>query len=115
MEELAGKWKYRETYTGGEATGELSLRESEGLLAGKIIFTDRTADGQACMIQETVSGHVEGRKVKLEAMDYDVIHPDTPLHYELDTWFGIRVDDATIIGMSMDAQGVEGRFIFEKA
>jgi hypothetical protein len=111
---LTGKWKYRETYPGGETTGELLLEQEGTRLRGKIIFTDRTAAGDSFMIQETVDGTLEGRKVKLEAREYDVIHSEVPLHYELDAWFGIRVDERVIIGLSTDMQGVEGHFIFER-
>ncbi|MDR1414449.1 MAG: hypothetical protein LBI96_01440 [Odoribacteraceae bacterium] len=111
---MTGKWKYKESYGLGEASGEMFLEQQGKLLSGKIIFTDKESGGASYMIQETLSGTLEGRKVKLDATEYDVIHAETSLHYELDTWFGLLVDSSTIIGLSMDAQGMEGYFVFEK-
>ncbi|MDR2130797.1 MAG: hypothetical protein LBP56_06500 [Odoribacteraceae bacterium] len=114
MECLTGKWRYKEEYDYGETVGELSLQQEGNRLSGKIIFTDRTIDGDSYMIREILSGTLDGRKIKLEARELDVIHSEYPLQYELDKWFGIWVDERTIIGLSMDAQGVEGFFTFEK-
>jgi hypothetical protein len=114
MSELGGKWRYKEVYSRGEASGELHLEQDGATLSGKIIFTDRVTDGSTFMLQESLTGSVEGRKVKLKAVGYDVIHTDSQMCYELDSWFGILVDDATIVGLSLDAQGEEGYFSFER-
>ena len=111
---LTGKWKYKEDYGYGEAEGELILEQEGDRLSGRIIFTDWIEDGDSYMIQEFLDGVIEEKKVKLDAQSYDIIHSERTLHYELDSWFGILVDDRTILGMSMDEQGIEGHFIFEK-
>lgn len=114
MESLSGKWKYKEEYGYGEAEGELFIEQQGDRLSGRIVFTDKVEDSEAYMIQEFVSGTLEDRKVKLDAKEFDVIHSEHPVDYELDNWFGILVDERTIIGVSVDDQGVEGHFMFEK-
>ena len=95
--ELTGKWRYREEYGYGMTEGELVLTQEEEY-----------------MIQEFVRGWVRDRKVKLEAYEYDIIHSEHEVVYELDCWFGILLDEGTIKGISEDDQGVEGYFVFER-
>lgn len=111
---LTGKWRYFENYGYGIAEGELYLKQEGVRLSGRIVFSDRLKGEVPYMIQEFLTGSLEERKVKLEATAYDIIHSDFPVHYELDSWFGLLVDDTTIRGVSRDDQGVEGYFIFEK-
>ena len=66
------------------------------------------------MIQEFLTGEINERKVKLEATEYDIIHSEYKISYELDSWFGLLVEEAVIKGVSSDDQGVEGYFVFEK-
>ena len=94
--DLTGKWRYIENYGYGVAEGELYLKQKGQTLAGRIVFTDK------------------GRKVRLEAVEFDIIHSEFPITYQLDHWFGLLVDDNTIKGVSKDGQGVEGYFEFEK-
>ncbi|MDR2413894.1 MAG: hypothetical protein LBD64_02780 [Odoribacteraceae bacterium] len=114
METLTGKWTYNEEYEHGTSTGELLLQQAGARLSGKIILSDRPREGDSCMIQEELSGKIEGKKIKLKAITFDVIHSEQPLEYALDEWFGILVDEQTIIGTSVDARGVEGNFVFKK-
>lgn len=112
--DLTGKWKYGEEYGYGEAEGELFLEQEGDELTGRIVFTDRPKEEEPYMIQEFLTGRLDGRKVKIDAREFDVIDSSRPVYYELDSWFGILVDDTTILGVSMDDQGVEGHFIFER-
>ncbi|MCM1031444.1 MAG: hypothetical protein NC410_08420 [Oscillibacter sp.] len=112
--ELTGKWRYREEYGYGMTEGELVLTQEGEQLSGRIIFTDRMDDEEEYMIQEFVRGWVRDRKVKLEAYEYDIIHSEHEVVYELDCWFGILLDEGTIKGISEDDQGVEGYFVFER-
>ena len=89
--DLTGKWRYIENYGYGVAEGELYLKQKGQTLAGRIVFTD-----------------------KVEAVEFDIIHSEFPITYQLDHWFGLLVDDNTIKGVSKDGQGVEGYFEFEK-
>lgn len=111
---MTGKWRYFENYGYGVAEGELYLKQEGVRLSGRIVFSDRLKGEVPYMIQEFLTGNLEERKVKLEATAYDIIHSDFPVNYELDSWFGLLVDDTTIRGVSRDDQGVEGYFIFEK-
>ena len=43
----------------------------------------------------------------MDAEEFDIIHSEHEIEYELDSWFGILVDDDTIIGVSKDGQGIE--------
>ncbi len=111
---LTGKWKYTENYGYGVAEGELYLTQRDQLLSGRIVFTDKVEKETSYMIQEFLTGTLEGRKVKLEATEFDIIHSEFSITYELDSWFGMLVDDTTIKGVSVDEQGVEGYFEFQK-
>lgn len=111
---LSGKWKYSEVYAHGEAGGELILEQDGDKLKGRLIFTDRPEDGTSYMIQEFLSGTLDDMKVRLEANEFDIIHSDQDIDYELDSWFGIMIDSNMIVGVSVDDQGVEGNFIFER-
>lgn len=112
--DLTGKWKYIENYGYGVAEGELYLRQTGNELTGRIVFSDRLEGENPYMIQEFLRGSLEGRKIRLEATESDIIHADFPIVYELDSWFGLLVDEHTIKGVSVDDQGVEGYFEFEK-
>lgn len=109
---LTGKWKYFENYGYGVAEGELYLKQEGKQLSGRIVFTDRLKGEAPYMIQEFLKGCLEERKVRLEAREFDIIHADFSVSYELDSWFGLLVDDKTIKGVSVDDQGIEGYFEF---
>ncbi|WP_419545308.1 hypothetical protein [Odoribacter laneus] len=112
--ELTGKWKYRENYGYGVAEGEVVLQQEKNKLSGRIIFTDKTEGDGTSMIQEFLSGEIEGLKVRIQAREFDVIYSEHKIEYKLDNWFGILVDKVTIKGISVDEQGIEGYFVFEK-
>lgn len=112
--DLTGKWKYKEDYGYGIAEGELFLKQEGNNLSGRIIFTDKLEGENAYMLQEFLEGTLEEHKVKLDAKEYDIIHSEYEISYELDCWFGILVDDNTIIGVSKDDQGIEGKFTFTR-
>lgn len=112
--DLTGKWRYFENYGYGVAEGELYLKQEGNLLTGRIVFTDRLKGEVPYMIQEFLTGTVDGRKIRLEAKEFDIIHADFTVTYELDSWFGLLVDDSTIKGVSTDNQLVEGYFEFSK-
>lgn len=109
---LTGKWKYFENYGYGVAEGELYLKQDGAQLSGRIVFTDRLKGESSYMIQEFLKGSLEGRKVRLEAQEFDIIHADFSILYELDSWFGLLLDENTIKGVSVDDQGIEGHFEF---
>ena len=60
---LTGKWKYTENYGYGVAEGELYLTQRDQLLSGRIVFTDKVEKETSYMIQEFLTGTLEGRKV----------------------------------------------------
>ena len=111
---LTGKWKYRENYGYGVAEGEVVLEQEGNKLSGRIIFTDKTEGDGTSMIQEFLRGEIDGLKIRLEAQEFDVIYSEYKVEYKLDNWFGILVDGTTIKGISVDEQGIEGYFVFEK-
>lgn len=112
--DLTGKWKYIENYGYGVSEGELYLKQDGGKLSGKIVFADKLEGEEPYMIQEFLTGEIQERKIRLEAQEFDIIHAEYAISYELDSWLGILVDDTTIKGVSVDDQGVEGYFEFEK-
>ena len=112
--DLTGKWKYKEDYGYGVAEGELFLKQEGNNLSGRIIFTDQLEGEEGYMLQEFLVGTLEEHKVKLDAEEFDVIHSDHEVQYELDSGFGVLVDDDTIVGVSKDGQGIEGKFTFTR-
>ena len=85
--DLTGKWRYIENYGYGVAEGELYLKQKGQTLAGRIVFTDKVEGESSYMIQEFLKGELEGRKVRLEAVEFDIIHSEFPITYQLDHWF----------------------------
>ncbi|MDE6451674.1 MAG: hypothetical protein K2L23_05195 [Odoribacter sp.] len=112
--DLTGKWRYFENYVQGVAEGELYLKQEGCLLSGRLVFTDRLKGEEPYMMQEFLIGRIDERKIRLEAIEYDIIHADFTVDYELDSWFGILVEDTVIKGASVDDQGVAGNFEFVK-
>lgn len=114
MDSLSGKWLYEEDYSSGKAKGELLLKQIGKRLIGKIIFVDNIEAPNFVMIQEFVEGEINGSHVFLQAIEFDVIHADQPVSYELDYWKGMLLNEYTIEGESLDNQGICGNFIFKK-
>ena len=112
--DLTGKWKYKEDYGYGVAEGELFLKQEGNDLSGRIIFTDKLEGEEGYMLQEFLVGRLEEHKVKLDAEEFDIIHSEHEIEYELDSWLGILVDADTIVGVSKDGQGIEGKFTFTR-
>jgi hypothetical protein len=114
IESLTGKWLYEEDYGYGKAKGELLLTQKGKKLSGKIIFTENVEDDDTFMIQEKLEGDIMVNRIRLKAIEYDVIHSDFEIRYELDSWEGMLINETTIEGDSLDSQGVTGSFKFEK-
>ena len=112
--DLTGKWKYKEDYGYGVAEGELFLKQEGNDLSGRIIFTDKLDGEDGYMLQEFLVGRLEEHKVKLDAEEFDIIHSEHEIEYELDSWFRLLVDEDTIIGVSTAGQGIEGKFTFTR-
>lgn len=111
---LSGKWKYTEDYGYGLANGELHLTQEGSKVKGKIIFTDSIHEEPSFMIQEFVEGMIIDNKFILDAVAWDIIHSENDIIYELDSWCGDILSDDLIKGKSIDDQGIEGYFEFEK-
>lgn len=114
IESLTGKWLYEEDYGYGSAKGELLLIQEGKKLSGKIIFSENVEDEETFMIQEKLEGEIILNRIRLKAIEYDIIHADSEVSYELDSWDGMLINETTIEGDSIDEQGVSGSFKFEK-
>ncbi|MBI9056949.1 hypothetical protein L3049_10835 [Labilibaculum sp. DW002] len=114
IESLTGKWLYEEDYGYGNAKGELLLKQEGRKLSGKIIFSENVDDNETFMIQEILEGEIVLNRIRLKAIEYDIIHADYEIRYELDSWDGMLINETTIEGDSLDDQGVSGSFKFEK-
>lgn len=112
--DLSGKWRYNEDYGYGLANGELHITQDGTKVKGRIIFTDNLHDSESFMIQEFVEGEIIDNKLIIDAIAWDIIHSETEIIYELDSWSGDIVSDSLIKGKSIDDQGIEGNFQFEK-
>ncbi len=114
MDSLSGKWIYEEDYSFGTAKGELFLKQIGKQLRGKIIFIENVDTPESAMIQEFVEGQIKGNHIILQATEYDIIHSEQNVFYELDCWKGNLLNEFTIEGESIDNQGIYGSFIFTK-
>ena len=114
IESLTGKWLYEEDYGYGTAKGELLLEQKGNKLSGKIIFTENADATETFMIQEKIEGEIILNRVRIKATEYDVIHSDYEVRYELDSWDGTLINETTIEGDSLDDQGISGSFRFTK-
>ncbi|PKQ62497.1 hypothetical protein BZG02_12285 [Labilibaculum filiforme] len=114
IESLTGKWIYEEDYGYGIAKGELLLTQIGKKLSGKIIFSENIEAEDTFMIQETLEGEVNLNRVQLKAIEYDIIHADFEINYELDSWDGMLINETTIEGDSLDDQGISGSFKFHR-
>ncbi len=114
IESLTGKWLYEEDYGYGSAKGELLLTQNGRKLSGKIIFSENVEDEETFMIQEKLEGEINLNRIQLKAIEYDVIHSDFDICYELDSWDGMLINETTIEGDSLDDQGISGSFKFER-
>ncbi len=114
MDNLSGKWLYEEDYSYGKAKGELFLKQIGKLLVGKIIFIENIDSSNSIMVQEFLEGEINGSRIILQATEYDIIHSDHTISYELDCWKGVLLNEYTIEGESLDSQGTYGNFTFQK-
>ena len=114
IESLTGKWIYEEDYGYGSAKGELLLTQNGKNLSGKIIFSENAEDDEVFMIQEKLEGVINLNRIQLKAIEYDIIHSDFDIRYELDSWDGMLINETTIEGDSLDDQGISGNFKFER-
>ena len=112
--DLNGKWIYTENYGYGMAKGELHIKQDGDRIEGRIIFTDTVFGEMSFMIQEVVEGNIEDGKLYIQAVEFDIIHSDAEISYELDSWVGNILSNSLIQGVSVDDQGVEGDFEFRK-
>jgi hypothetical protein len=114
IESLTGKWIYEEDYGYGTAKGELLLEQNGKKLSGKIIFCENADSEDTFMIQENIEGEIIKNRIKIKAIDFDVIHSEYEIRYELDSWEGMLINETTIEGESLDEQGIAGNFRFSK-
>ncbi|MGQ1908895.1 hypothetical protein ACT3CE_03820 [Marinifilum sp. RC60d5] len=114
IESLTGKWIYEEDYGYGTAQGELLLTQKGRKLSGKIIFSENVESSDTFMIQEIIEGEIIQNRIKIKAIEYDIIHSDYEIRYELDSWDGMLINETTIEGESIDNQGIAGSFRFSK-
>ncbi len=114
MDSLSGKWLYEEDYSYGKAKGELFLKQIGKRLIGKIIFLENIETSDPVMVQEFLEGEIIGSRIILQATEYDIVHSEETISYELDCWRGVLLNECTIEGESLDNQGVYGSFIFQK-
>lgn len=114
IESLTGKWIYEEDYGYGTAHGELILVQEGKKLSGKIIFSENADSNETFMIQEKIEGEINQNRIKIRATEYDIIHADYDIRYELDSWEGMMINETMIEGESLDDQGIAGSFRFTK-
>lgn len=110
---LSGEWELCEQYEYGNTTANLYLTQKGNELSGQVIIVDRPHKGMGFVVQETISGVVEGEKVSLSATNYQVIQGNI-LEYQLDQWVGTIQDENTIRGESRDLRGVTGQFVLKR-
>ena len=111
--DLTGVWKLQEVYEFGSTTAEAYLAQVGTKLSGLIIIHDILEDGQETIIQEAVSGAIEGTHFTLYGTKVRIIKGKDPF-YELDRWTGIIKNNNRILGFSQDEAGTTGEFVMER-
>jgi hypothetical protein len=111
--DLTGAWKLTEEYEFGSTQGDLYLLQSGNQLSGLVRIEDQMDDGTKLLLEQTISGQVQGDAVYLAGTSVRAlkgwIHD-----YELDCWDGVLNDRDTIVGVSEDLAGTSGAFILER-
>ena len=111
--DITGAWKLQEVYDYGSTTADAYLAQVGNKLSGLIIIRDILDDGEELVIQEAVSGAVEGANFSLYGTSVRVIK-GRYTDYEFDQWVGIIENNNMIIGRSEDLAGTTGEFIMER-
>jgi hypothetical protein len=107
--DLTGFWQMTETYDHGRTSGEVILQQNMAQVTGSVILRDVMDSGKRFSVEEQVIGVMDGKKFLMQGKSVRFIEGETS-KYDLDTWSGeVRATDI-IVGTSIDAKGVKGRF-----
>jgi hypothetical protein len=111
--DLTGIWQLEEEYEFGTAMAELYLVQTGASMSGMMVRQDLMDDGTESVVQEFVSGKIEGSNISLYGTSYRVIYGELA-SYNLDLWVGLITHDETIAGLSEDEAGAKGAFVLRR-
>ena len=107
---LTGSWKLEETYDFGSTTAVADLVQAGKKVIGQIMIIDIMDDGTEQVIQQSVSGNIQGIDFFLYGTAIKVIKGISD-DYFLDEWEGVILNNNEIVGSSEDKAGTTGEFI----
>lgn len=107
---LTGSWKLEEIYDFGSTTSVAYLVQAGNKVIGQIMIFDIMDDGTEQVIQESVSGSVQGNNFFLYGTDIKIIKGKSG-DYFIDEWEGVILNNNEIAGSSEDKAGTTGEFI----
>ena len=107
---LTGSWKLEEIYDFGSTTSVAYLVQAGNKVIGQIMIFDIMDDGTEQVIQESVSGSVQGKNFFLYGTDIKIIKGKSG-DYFIDEWEGVILNNNEIAGSSEDKAGTTGEFI----
>jgi hypothetical protein len=110
--DLTGTWKLEDRYEFGTAISEAYLAQQGNKVSGLIIVNSTTDQGEKYIVQEAVSGTVQGTSVSLAGTSMRVLVGKGS--YFLDSWSGTIQNKSLVQGMSMDEQGIAGQFTMRR-
>ncbi|MCW3786379.1 hypothetical protein [Plebeiibacterium sediminum] len=111
--DLTGRWIFREEFDSGKDEGVAILAQAGDRLYGVLDFTEYIENETPFQVKCQLEGKVDGDKVSLEMIDYEIISVE-PFEYFPEKREGIINQNGQIVGSSEDEQGVCGVFVFEK-
>ncbi len=111
--DLSGQWKLKDKYGTSRMTGDAHLTQTGNQLSGYIVISDVSEDGNELVVQEQVTGIVDGAQVTITGASVRILRGRSKTYY-LDQWSGVIEDDDKITGQSVDAAGSAGRFVMRR-
>ncbi len=112
--DLTGRWNFKEEFDSGKDEGVAILAQAGDRLYGVLDFTEYIDKETPFQVKCQLEGKVDGDKVSLEMVDYEIISVE-PFEYFPEKREGVINKNGQIVGSSEDEQGVCGVFVFEKA
>ena len=110
---LTGSWRLEEKYEFGSTMGDIYLVQTGNKLFGLMVIQDIMDDGTELVIEETISGEVQGTNVSLVGTSVRVIKGWLD-DYQLDQWVGVIENYDKLVGYSEDIAGTTGTFVMER-
>lgn len=109
---LTGAWRMKGKYEFGRYVADVNLTQAGNMLSGIVVRHDHMNDGRQYVVQETVSGIVNGALVNFSAINGQILSGGD--NFYADHWMGVIHSPQQITGQSIDDAGTAGKFTMER-